>query len=205
MYLPRSFRVQDKNRLAAFMRRYSFATMVTPAAGDVAITHLPVLLDGGDEQWTVRGHVARANPHWQALPGARTTLVFHGPHSYISPGWYDDHNEVPTWNYAVVHAHGRARLIEDSNALDRLVDEAIDQYEELHDSPWNRRLAPENRKRQLEYIVGFEIAIDQLEGKFKLGQNRSVSDQQSMRLALSESGDDDSRALAAFIESFARE
>ena len=118
MYIPKSFQVTDPEVLAAFIRAHSFATLVSAVDGTPFATHLPLLLDQG----TLLGHVARANPHWQAFDGQREALaIFHGPHAYISPTWYATGPAVPTWNYAAVHVYGAPRLIE-GEALAALVD-----------------------------------------------------------------------------------
>lgn len=202
MYLPRSFRVQDKKVIAAFIRRYSFCTLVTPAGGDTHISHLPLLLDDGGEPWRLRGHLARANPHCKQLNNNPAVCIFHGPHSYISPAWYADSAEVPTWNYAVVHASGPVAVIEDRHWLSKLVDESIDVYETRLPTPWDRRLPERYRRRQLEHIIGLEVTIESMQAKFKLGQNRSLDDQHSMLQALRQA-DADASSLAAFIDSLA--
>lgn len=199
MYAPRSFRVQDNAQLAAFIRRYSFCTLATPDSPGLAVSHLPLLLDTKAEPWVLRGHFAKANDHWQVIDKQRSTAIFHGPHSYVSPAWYADTGEVPTWNYAVVHARGRARLIDSHEGLSRLVDDMVAEYESRYGSPWDRELPADYRERQLDHIVGFELAVERLTGKFKLGQNRSAADQRSMQAALAEADDPDSRALAAFM------
>ena len=199
MYAPRSFRVHDNAQLAAFIRRYSFCTLVTPDSPGLAVSHLPLLLDTDSEPWVLRGHFAKANDHWQVIDKHRSTAVFHGPHSYISPAWYENSSEVPTWNYAVVHARGRGRLVESPERLSNLVDDMIAEYETRHGSPWNRELPADYRERQLRHIVGFEIVVERLQGKYKLGQNRSAADQRSMQAALAESNDPEGRALASFM------
>lgn len=196
MYLPRAFRVQDRETLARFIHRYSFATLITAHQQGPLLTHLPLLLDTGSERWVLRGHFARGNDHWRHAD--RATAVFHGPHSYISPAWYARGGEVPTWNYAVVHASGKVRLM-DSEDTARVVDDLTDKYEVLHGAPWDRALTEDYRSQQLTHIVGFELFVEELTGKFKLGQNRSADDQASMYAALAGNGDADSRALAAFI------
>lgn len=202
MYVPRSFRVQDRATLAAFVHRYGFATLITPTGEGAAISHVPLLLEvGADDSWRLRGHLARANPHWRALGAAPATAIFHGPHSYISPGWYIDSDEVPTWNYAVVHATGPVSLFEERDELEAFVEQLVATYEPAYGNAWSRELTPAYRERQLQHIVGFEIEVVEIEGKFKLGQNRSAADQESMRAALASQPDADSRALAAFIDS----
>ncbi|MDH3646600.1 MAG: FMN-binding negative transcriptional regulator [Gammaproteobacteria bacterium] len=205
MFTPRVFRVDDTDQLVAFMRRYSFCTLITPAGDDVSISHVPILVEKNDEKIVLVGHLARANPHGAVLNANRSTAIFHGPHSYVSPAWYADSHEVPTWNYAAVHAAGVARTFSDAQRLSSLVDRMIETYEALHGAPWDRQLTDEYRNSQLSHITGFEIVVEKLNGKFKLGQNRSQSDQDSMLIRLTESSDDDSRELAEFIRQYRRQ
>lgn len=204
MYVPRSFRVQDRGTLARFVRRYSFATLLTATGRQAAISHVPLLLETAAGKWRLVGHVARVNDHWRRFGDGDSTAIFHGPHSYISPAWYADTAEVPTWNYAVVHAHGAARVVDDGAWLSDLVDRMVATYETGFGAPWDRKLAPGDRERQLRHIVGFALDVERVEGKFKLGQNRGADDQRAMLGALEAADDPDARALASFIADRAR-
>jgi transcriptional regulator len=124
-------------------------------------------------------------------------VVFAGPHAYVSPSWYESQPSVPTWNYAAVHAYGVPRLVDDPR-LKQIVDRLVAKYEAQQSKPWPNDLPAAYRAKLLEGVVGFEIPIDHLEGKFKLGQNRSAEDQQSM-LAQLKQGNKEAQALAAFI------
>ena len=142
------------------------------------ITHLPLLLDRArGAPGTLIGHVARGNPHWRKLKERPQVLaVFHGPHAYVSPSWYGVHPSVPTWNYAVVHARGRARLIEDPQALEAIVRRLVATFENPRPVPWRMELPEDYQRGMIGGIVGFEIEISQLTGKFKLSQNRTRED-----------------------------
>jgi transcriptional regulator len=190
LYTPRSFQESDLPTLHAFMKQHSFATVISHGA-ELNVTHLPLMLapDRGDKG-TLMGHVARANPHWKDFDGERPVLcVFHGPHAYISPTWYKVRPSVPTWNYAVVHARGKPRLIESRAELSKLIDLTISEYEPTLGAPGNEAYPPDEARAQLlEHIVGFELPIDELQGKFKLGQNRSAEDQSGIMEALTVQG-----------------
>jgi len=188
MYIPPAFRVEDLETLHAFMRRYSFATLVTVADGEPFATHLPLLLDAACGPYgTLRGHVARANPQWRQLASGGPLAIFQGPHAYVSPSWYEAELAVPTWNYTAVHAYGAARLIEDADELLALVRELTAVYEAPRPEPWRMDL-PEDWLRNLARgIVGFELEITRLEGKWKLSQNRPEEDRERVAAALSES------------------
>jgi transcriptional regulator len=206
MYIPSPFRIEDRQTLHAFIRRFGFATLITGAAdgAEPMVTHLPLLLDADrGPLGTLIGHVARANPHWQADHAANPSLaIFHGPHAYISPSWYaSPAPAVPTWNYAVVHAVGELSLMPDADRVLAVVRALSRQYEPAQ-SPRQNALSPEAEAKLLGAIVAFEIPIDRLEGKFKFSQNRSREDQLGAIAALEEQGDADSIALAAFAREY---
>lgn len=194
MYIPRSFQVEDPEVLAAFIRAHSFATLISAGEEAPFATHLPLLLEEG----VLRGHLARANPHWRLFDGQRQSLaIFHGPHAYVSPTWYTTSPAVPTWNYAAVHVYGAPRPIEEEARLSALVDRLAAVYEAKQPQPWPGVLPPEYRAKMLQGIVGFEMEIGRIEGKFKLGQNRSRQDQLGVLARLESSADPQAQALAA--------
>ncbi|MFP2896113.1 FMN-binding negative transcriptional regulator [Corallococcus sp. 4LFB] len=190
LYTPRTFQESDLPALHAFMKQHSFSTVISHGSG-INVSHVPlVLVPGKGDKGTLLGHVARANPHWKDFDGERPVLcVFHGPHAYISPTWYKVRPSVPTWNYAVVHALGHPRLIDTPAELSGLIDLTLAEYEPALNAPdHDTRLSDEQRARMLEQIVGFELPIEELQGKFKLGQNRSAEDQAGMMEALAGQG-----------------
>jgi transcriptional regulator len=145
--------------------------------------------------------MARANEQWCHLESGREVLcIFHGPHAYISPSWYVEQHTVPTWNYAVVHVYGIPRLV-DETALKQIVIETTNKYESSMPKPWTIPLSERELDAMLKAIVGFTIEITRVEAKFKLGQNRSKEDQESMLKALEQSTDSGGRDLAEFIKS----
>ena len=175
LYNPEHFRLDDPEALFAFLQVHAFATLVsTTDAGELFVSHIPFLAqrDAGGKV-RLLGHVSRHNPQGAALPDAkRVVAIFEGPHAYVSPGWYATHPSVPTWNYAVVHAHGSARML-DAAELHELVIELSSVYESGRDKPWKLSDQPAAYvEGMLQGIVGFEIAVERLEGKFKLSQNR---------------------------------
>lgn len=172
MYQPAHFTMTDSEQLHALMRAYPFATLVVQSADGLAANHLPV-------EW-VEGklhghHVARGN-ELASMHGADVLVIFRGPDGYISPNWYptkqQTHREVPTWNYAVVHVHGRLRVIEDPSWLRTLLERLTNRHEADQPAPWHVSDAPEDHiEKMLRAIVGLEISMDRIEGKFKLNQN----------------------------------
>jgi transcriptional regulator len=174
LYVPPHFHVQDRDALEALVRDNAFGTLVTGDDDGLAVSHVPFLLDRlPDGALQLRAHLARANGHWQRLQGARDLVaIFQGPHGYVSPGWYQQHPSVPTWNYSVVHAHGRAHLMEEAE-LHELVIELSNTYEAGRPKPWRAADLPADYvAAMLANIVGFRIEVERLEGKFKLSQNR---------------------------------
>ena len=198
LYVPAHFRIEDRAALVDFMRANAFGTLVSGAAGAMNVSHIPFVIEA-DPGGAVRllGHVARANPHWRALEaGDAAVVIFQGPHAYVSPTWYENHPAVPTWNYAVVHAHGRATLMDDAR-LRALLESLSSHYESQRPSPWRMRdLAPAYVAAMLRAIVGFTIEVERLEGKFKLSQNRPGADAARVAAALEAEGE---AALAALM------
>jgi transcriptional regulator len=195
MYTPSHFRIDDPDTLYAFIERYSFATLISDVEGSPFATHLPLLIDPA--QSALLGHVARANPQWRTFDGKTECLaIFSGPHAYISPTWYAVSSAVPTWNYSAVHVYGRPVVV-DAAVTSDIIDALVAKYESPQTEPWPNELPTDFRERLMAAIVGFEMPIERIEGKFKLGQNRSEADQLGT-LAHLESGSAEDRALADF-------
>lgn len=186
MYIPKAFREDDMKKLHKLMQEYSFAALVTQQDGVPVATHLPFLLDSGRGPYgTLMAHMARANAQWKTFNGEQEALViFQGPHAYISPSWYEVELSVPTWDYAAVHAYGIPRIIEDNTALYDLLKALIQTHEARFENPWNYQLPDDYLQKMMRGIVGFEIQITRLEGKFKMSQNRTAGEQQQVIAAL---------------------
>lgn len=184
MYVPKAFAEDDPDRLAALIEAHDFATLFTDGPDGPFATHLPLLLDRArGPRGTLIGHVARANPHWKSFDGRRGLAVFAGPHAYVSPRWYASQPAVPTWNYIAVHATGRVRAVEDPAALRATMDALARRYE--GEGPWTIAGLPEKfTDGMMRGIVGLEFAIEALEGKAKLSQNRSAADRAGVIAAL---------------------
>jgi len=198
MYIPKQFQSDDIAQLHALMRRHNFATLVTQHDGAPFASHVPFLLDAARGQHgTLLAHVARANPQWHDLAAGQAALaIFQGPHAYISPSWYTEELSVPTWNYAAIHAYGTARILEDREELYRLLKALVDTHEAGFARPWRMDLPGDYVDKMMRGVVGFEIAIERLEGKLKLSQNRSADDRQRVIAALAESSDPTTAGVA---------
>jgi len=201
MYIPAANRVDDKTRINSFIQANGFATVVTQNDGRLCASHLPVLFDEAEEgHGVLRSHMARANEQWRHFESSEEVLcIFHGPHSYISPSSYVMQETVPTWNYAVVHVYGIAKVVEDAALLRQIVTGTTTKYESHRPVPWKITLPEAALAAMLNAIVGFSIQITRVEAKFKLGQNRSQADQDGMLRDLRASPDLGGRELANFI------
>jgi transcriptional regulator len=191
MYLPSHFREDRLEVLHELIERHPLGTLVVATNGDLTADHLPMLLVRADSvKGTLHGHVARANPLWKSLAaGSEVLVIFGGANAYISPSWYAEKTltgkVVPTWNYAVAHVRGRIQFHEDAARLHALVSALTDHHEQRQPAPWSVDDAPEPYvQAQLRAIVGFEIEILDLVGKFKSSQNRSAADRAGVREAL---------------------
>jgi transcriptional regulator len=206
MYIPKHFEETRIETLHALMKAHPFGTLVTTESAELVVNHLPLLIYHDDGEFgTLRGHVARANPLRQLFDGMTNAVaVFQGPHAYISPSWYPskhaDGKQVPTWNYAVVHAHGRPRIIEDANWLYAHLNDMTDEHEANQALPWKVSDAPQEfTDKLLGAIVGFEMPIRRIEGKWKVSQNRAKSDRLGVAAGLESRGDEQSRAMVTMV------
>ena len=204
MYLPAAFRQSDIAQLHAQILAHPFALLASTGSEGVQASHLPLLLEPDEGEFgTLYGHFARANPHWRELQQDGEALaVFSGTDAYVSPSWYAakaEHGKVvPTWNYIAVHARGSLELIEEPERLLRIVSCLSERHEATRPQPWAVSDAPRDYLgAMLRAIVGFALPIRRLEGKWKLGQNRSAADQRGVRDGLAASADPRDQALAA--------
>ncbi len=183
MYLPANFREDRVEVLHQAIRQIALGTLVTLGQNGLCASHAPMLVDAEPAPFgTLTGHIARANPQWQSLkPEVDALAVFTGPHAYVSPGWYPTKAQtgkvVPTWNYVAIHATGRLRFFDDAEPLRRIVTRLTDTHEQRRAEPWKVTDAPEDFiAGMLKAIIGFELAIVRLEGKWKMSQNRPAED-----------------------------
>ncbi|UCE31960.1 MAG: FMN-binding negative transcriptional regulator [Burkholderiales bacterium] len=172
LYLPPQFQVRDLQACTALMRAHPLAMLVSVREGAPFVSHCPLQVDRDGERLTLLGHLARANPHWRTLAGGVEALaIFRGPDAYMSPGVYPDRQRVPTWSYVAVHASGPVHLVDDEAGKERLLKALIAEHEPAYAAQWDE-IAADFGRRLLAGIVGFEIDVQRLEGKFKLNQHR---------------------------------
>jgi transcriptional regulator len=189
VYIPEYFRVREHEDAITFMRANPFAILISSADAGPFATHLPLFVRATGDTTVLRGHVAKANPHWRYLEQQPQCLaIFHGPHSYISPGNYTTRESVPTWNYGAVHLYGNARVFSSPEDLLGMLHELIHTFEPAYASQW-ASLDGAYRERMLRQIVGFEIEVTKMEAKFKLSQNRTREDQANVIASLEKADD----------------
>jgi transcriptional regulator len=202
LYIPQAHLVEDRKFLHDFMDEYAFVDLITREP-ELRITHIPAILSRTAGQYgTIYGHISRQNEQAKAFDGKQqAVIVFRGPHGYISPTWYQNRQTVPTWNLAVVHATGRLNPVTDPKALHDFLGRLIGKFESYEGTDYDFAKLPDSYvSGMLKGIVGFEMQIEQLEGKFKLGQERNETDRQNILTHLQTSHAP--RSLHDFSESF---
>jgi transcriptional regulator len=200
VYIPEYNRVEDRGVALAFMHANPFAILCSTTGDGPFATHLPILADEVDGHLQLRGHVAKANPHWKCIDeGAESLVIFHGPHAYVSPALYEARESVPTWNYAAVHVYGKGTIVTDEARLDHLLKGLIARFDSQYAEQWPS-LSEQYRSRMLKHIVGFELVATRVETKFKLSQNRTRADQDSVVQSLASSSDSTVAAVAGLMK-----
>ena len=198
MYRPAAFQEDNVDKLIAFMKANSFPTLVSIIDGVPYASHVPIVIVMKGDAVKLIGHLAKQNPQLQAL-GTELLTIFTGAHAYISPTLYEKHESVPTWNYIAVHAYGIPKVItlnDSPESMNQMINEMIDTYEADYKSHWHG-LSDEFREGLMNGIVGFEITVTRLEGKYKLSQNRSQVEQHNVSSTLLQSSDPAARAVGA--------
>ncbi len=206
MYLPSQFEEKRPEVLRQLMREHPLGTLVTVGRKGLSADHVPQEFDPEPAPFgTLRCHLARANPAWREhAKEAEALVIFHGPSTYISPSLYPSKQEtgkvVPTYNYAVVHAYGRMRIVEDALWLRGLVDRLTRRHEAARAQPWNITDAPQDYiESMLRAIVGIEIPITRIEGKWKMSQNRAAPDVQGVVQGLASADDAEAVAVSRLV------
>jgi transcriptional regulator len=204
MYVPNHFKEDRVPELHATIRTIGIGTLVTLGSDGMEASHIPMLIDPEPAPYgTLRGHIARGNGQWKrATAGGEALVTFLGPDAYITPNWFPSKREtgkvVPTWNYIAIHASGPLRFFEDKAPLLDIVTRLTNTHEGKREKPWAVTDAPADYvDTMLKAIVGFELPIAKLEGKWKLSQNKSEADVAGIREGLAAEQDEDASALAS--------
>ncbi|MGL5251307.1 MAG: FMN-binding negative transcriptional regulator [Enterovibrio sp.] len=205
MHIPEKFKQENIDELVGLIRQHPFATVITQSDTGIAANHLPLSLIELDGELYLTGHIAKANALWQTTaPQSAALVIFNGPNGYISPNYYPTKKEngkaVPTWNYAVVHVHGKVRFIQDPQWIIGALEQLTSEHEREQAVPWSMSDAPESYiHSMLSGVVGIEIAIDSLRGKWKLSQNQPEKNQKGVIDGLSSKGDNNSQSITAMM------
>jgi transcriptional regulator len=203
LYVPRAFRVDERASVHALIDEHPFATLITPASPEPFVSHVPLLRDRDGAGLVLLGHFARANPHWENAASTASIAIFHGPHAYVSPTWYEDPaNAVPTWNFATVHVQGRLELLSSTQDAERVLRALVERFEGADESAWRFSMQGRPREAMVSNIVAFRIVADRIGGKFKLSQNRTPADRRRVVDALDASVHAESRATADWMRRF---
>lgn len=202
MFIPRIFRQQDELKCIELIKRFPFASLIVQTEQGVDAHHLPLVLQSDGEQLKLLGHIAKANPLWKQLTDkAQVLITFQGPNAYISPNWYPskqrDGKAVPTWNYVTVHVRGELAFQHQDTDKRAMLDALTAQLEANQTEPWQLSDAPEAYvTKMLAAIVGFEIKVQSIEGKWKISQNQAIENQQGVVTGLAAVAGGDTNAMA---------
>jgi transcriptional regulator len=208
MYIPKKFMQDDINKLEGIMANYSFATFIIQHVRGIEANHMPLILNKSDHRNVLQGHIAKANPLWKNLKDkSEVLIIFNGPNCYISPNYYptkkDDGKVVPTWNYASVHVKGIVTFIHDEKWILTMLNNLTRKYEENQQVPWSVNDAPQAYiDKMLSAIVGLEIDIVSITGKWKVSQNQIGVNQQGIIQGLSKETDTNSQNIAKLVKEY---
>ncbi|MEK4065010.1 FMN-binding negative transcriptional regulator [Peribacillus sp. FSL R5-0717] len=198
MYIPKHFQLKDEELIYDFIEKYSFATLFSQHNGEPYATHLPLTLNKGES--ALYGHFARPNEQWKDIEYQKVLAVFQGPHSYISPSWYETTMAVPTWNYVSIHLYGKMEIVEDQKVIFDSLNDMVKKYESP-DSPYNL-IDVDSRfiEGMSKGIVVFKIKITKIEAKAKLSQNHPVERQELIIKNLENTAQQDNIQVASLMK-----
>ncbi len=199
MYIPKTNLMTDKNEIVSFMKRFSFATVITSKDNLPIATHLPFVISTRGEHIILTSHFAKANEHWRDIVNNKVLVIFNEPHAYISAKHYDKVLNVPTWNYISVHAYGQGSLVIEMEKTLEILEMTINNYEKTYKQQWDH--FPDDYKLKMaKGIVAFEILVTDLQAKKKLSQNRTESEKERIIDVLSKSKDTNEQYIAEYMK-----
>lgn len=198
MYIPKYFKITDEKMAHDVIKEHSFATLFSQHNGMPFATHLPLILN--KENSYLYGHFARPNPQWQDIKNQTVLAIFHGPHCYISPSWYETNKAVPTWNYVTVHVYGEVELLEDDNELLGSLHDMVLKYETPESTYRLEDVDAEFLAGMNKGVQGFKIKINRVEGKVKLNQNHSLQRQELVINQLEQKSNTDEQQIAKLMK-----
>ena len=198
MYIPQSNILTDKDEVIEFMKRFSFATIISSKNHIPLATHLPFTVESKDNNIILASHFALANNHWKEIQGREVLTIFREPHAYISPSNYEKKLNVPTWNYIAIHAYGTGELITDYHKVIQLLDKTINNYEKSYKNQWDS-LPDDYKLKMSKGIVAFKVKVTDLQAKKKLSQNKTETERMNIIQSLSESDETNSKLIAEYM------
>lgn len=199
MYIPKRYLTEDKAEIIAFMKQYSFATIVTVKDNFQTATHLPFTITEQGETLLLTSHFAKANKQWEDVLSNQVLVIFNEPHAYISPRFYESELSVPTWDYISVHAYGTGKIITEQDKAFEALESMIDSYEPAYKKQWES-LPADFKNKMLLGIVPFQITVTDLQGKKKLSQNKSNEERQRIIEAFSAGNNYNEKLIAAYMQ-----
>jgi transcriptional regulator len=198
MYIPKIDLFKDRDEIVAFMKQFSFATIITTKSNFPIATHLPFLASFKNDNIVLTSHFAKSNEQWKDIETNKVLIIFSEPNAYISPKNYDKKLNVPTWNYISVHAYGESKLITETDKVFKVLESTIDNYEVSYKQRWNN-LPQDYKLKMSKGIVAFEVVITDLQAKKKLSQNKTVAEQNNIINSLSKSIDCNEKLIADYM------
>ena len=199
MYIPKKYLATDRAEMIAFMKQFSFATIITAKDNLPVATHLPFMVATRENEVVLTAHFAKANEQWAAIENNDVLVIFIEPHAYISPQHYEKGLDVPTWNYIAIHAYGKGKLITETSKIFEVLEATIDNYEIAYRQQWDHY--PDDYKLKMaKGIVAFEIVVTDLQAKKKLSQNRTDAERQKIIDHLSKSNDTNEQLIADYMK-----
>ncbi|VXB60127.1 Transcriptional regulator [Flavobacterium sp. 9AF] len=199
MYIPKVNLATDKNEILEFMKRFSFATIITSKDNFPTATHLPFVATIRENKIVLTSHFAKANEHWQTIENNTVLVIFSEPHAYISTKNYDKELNVPTWNYISVHAYGQGKIITETDQTFEVIESTIKNYEATYLQKW-AHFSEDYKLKMSKGIVAFEILVTDLQAKMKLSQNRTNTEQRNIINTLSKSTDTNEVTIAEYMK-----
>lgn len=200
MYIPKFFAETDEESLLAFMREFSFATLVTAENDFPTAVHLPFIIEKRAGKIVLSAHMAKANLQWKEFEGKEILVIFQEPHAYVSPLLYAEKLNVPTWNYVAIHAYGKAKIFETAEENLLLLEKMIAEFDENYFKTNWREIPDEYKLSRARAIVAFEIEVTDLQGKKKLNQNKDEEDGRRVIEAFEKSENKNARQIARFMK-----
>ena len=199
MYIPKHNLLTDRGEIIAFMKKFSFGTVITAKDKLPVATHLPFLISERDNEIILTSHFAKVNSQWKDIECNKSLVIFTEPHAYISPQLYETEINVPTWNHVAIHAYGQCKIIKDEDQLYQILEKTIESYEIVYKLQWDR-LPHDYKTKMMKGIVVFELKVDEIQAKEQLSQYKPVAEQFKIMSSLEASDNSHEKRLSAYMK-----